>query len=164
LRITKNPRDAEDIGQNVFLALLNKIGTFRGRSSFSSWLYKVAINECYMYLRRTKKYKNWVHFKESSELLIEKNFVFSQDTPDDSVFLREACEKMECILSHMNEGQRTVFLLVDREELNVREVAKILGISVSCVKSRLLRARYFLRNTMSKELGINYRFKPNGQD
>ena len=159
LRITKNHHDAEDIHQNVFLALLNKIGTFKGKSSFSSWLYKVTINECYTHLRRIKRYKNWVHFEESSNFLIEKNFVFNRDTPDELVFLREAREKVQTTLTDLDEGQKIVYLLTDKKEFNVREIAQILGLSVACVKSRLHRARYSLKNALSIELENDYRFK-----
>lgn len=159
LRITKNHHDAEDIHQNVFLALLNKIGTFKGRSSFSTWLYKVTINECYTHLRRIKRYKNWVHFEESSNFLIEKNFVFNRDTPDELVFLREAREKVQTTLTDLDEGQKVIFLLTDKGKFNVRKIAQILGLSIPCVKSRLHRARNFLKNALSIELENDYRFK-----
>lgn len=160
LRITKNHHDAEDIRQNVFLTLLNKIGTFEGRSSFSSWLYRVTINACYMHLRRNKKDKNRVPFEESNNLLIEKNLVFNRDTPDESVFFREAWKKVQTTLAELDEGQKVVYLLADKEECNVREIAQILGLSIACIKSRFHHARYFLRNALGIELGNNHRLKP----
>ena len=161
LRITKNHHDAEDISQNVFLTVLNKIGTFKGRSSFSSWIYRVTTNACYMHLRRNRGEKKWVlPFEESSNLLIEKNFVFSRDTPDELVFFRDAWEKVQTTLADLNEGQKDVYLLADREGFTVREITQILGLSVECVKSRLHHARYFLRKALGIELGNNHRFKP----
>ena len=64
LRITRDHHSAEEVLQEVFLSLINKIHTFRGESKFSSWLYRVTANASYMYLRAQKKYENDVSLED----------------------------------------------------------------------------------------------------
>jgi RNA polymerase sigma-70 factor (ECF subfamily) len=79
--------------------------------------------------------------------------VLNRDTPDELVFLREAWEKVQSSLADLYEGQKLVYLLAYREEFTSKEIAQILGLSVASVKSRLHRARHFLRNALNIELG-----------
>ncbi|MCH7519152.1 MAG: sigma-70 family RNA polymerase sigma factor [Candidatus Dadabacteria bacterium] len=155
LRITRNSSDAEEVFQEVFLTLTKKLDTFRGESKFSSWLYRVTVNASYMYLRSQKKYEsnisleNYYPYDEKGTLMgrvMEKDW---SSRPDIIIFSKEALEIIDKSINELPESYRTVFHLRDIEGLSNEEVADILEISIPAVKSRLHRARLFLRDRLS---------------
>jgi RNA polymerase sigma-70 factor (ECF subfamily) len=155
LRITRNPTDAEDILQEVFLTLTRKIDTFRGESKFSSWLYRIAVNASYMHLRGEKKHEtdvsleDYAPYDENGTLM---GRIASKDwtsRPDKVLFSKEAMDIIERAVKDLPEPYRVVFLLRDVEGLSNEEVAGILGLSIPAIKSRLHRGRLFLRDKLS---------------
>jgi RNA polymerase sigma-70 factor (ECF subfamily) len=155
LRITRNHSDAEEVLQKVFIALMKKMNTFRGESKFSTWLHKVASNTSYIYLRsRKKKYENepsledYAPYNESGVLegVQIKDWT---DTPDGELLSREAMEIIESAVNELPVTHRVVFHLRDVEGFSNEEVAKALGVSLGAVKSRIHRARLFLRDRLS---------------
>jgi len=155
LRITRNSSDAEEIFQEVFLTLTKKLDTFRGESKFSSWLYRITVNASYMYLRSQKKHEsnisleNYYPYDEKGTLMgrvMEKDW---SSRPDIIIFSKEALEIIDKSINELPESYRTVFHLRDIDGLSNEEVADILEISIPAVKSRLHRARLFLRDRLS---------------
>lgn len=155
LRITKNPSDAEEVFQEVFLTLSKKLETFRGESKFSSWLYRVTVNASYMYLRSQKKHENNISlenyspYDEKGTLMGRVMYKDWSSRPDIIIFNKEAVIIIEKAINELPESYRTVFHLRDIEGLTNDEVSEILEISVPAVKSRLHRARLFLRDKLS---------------
>jgi RNA polymerase sigma-70 factor (ECF subfamily) len=155
-RISHNQIDAEDILQEVFLTLFKKIDTFKGKASFSTWLYKVTMNASYMHYRaKGKKYEseisleNYAPYDENGTLMGRIKSKDWSDRPDEVLFSREALETIERAVNDLPEPYRVVLYLRDVEDKSSDEVANILGISVGTVKSRLHRARLFLRDKLS---------------
>jgi RNA polymerase sigma-70 factor (ECF subfamily) len=155
LRITRNSSDAEEVFQEVFLTLTKKLDTFRGESKFSSWLYRITVNASYMYLRSQKKHEsnisleNYYPYDEKGTLMgrvMEKDW---SSRPDIIIFSNEALKIIDKSINELPESYRTVFHLRDAEGLSNEEVADILEISIPAVKSRLHRARLFLRDRLS---------------
>ncbi len=155
LRITRNSSDAEEVFQEVFLTLTKKLDTFRGESKFSSWLYRITVNATYMYLRSQKKHEsnisleNYYPYDEKGTLMgrvMEKDW---SSRPDIIIFSNEALKIIDKSINELPESYRTVFHLRDVEGLSNEEVADILEISIPAVKSRLHRARLFLRDRLS---------------
>lgn len=153
--ITRDHHSAEEILQEVFLTLVKKVDTFRGESKFSSWLYRVTMNASYMYLRADKKYEsdmsleNYAPYDDKGSL---SDKIISRDwtnRPDEALFNKEAMEKIEAAVGELSESYRVVFHLRDIEGLSSEETAEILGLSVPAVKSKLHRARLFLRDKLS---------------
>lgn len=155
LRITKNPSDAEEVFQEVFLTLTKKLHTFRGESKFSSWLYRVTVNASFMYLRSQKKHENnislenYAPYDEKGTLMGRIMYKDWSSRPDIIIFNKESLIIIERAISELPESYRTVFHLRDIEGLSNEEVADILEISIPAVKSRLHRARLFLRDKLS---------------
>ncbi|MEQ9618733.1 MAG: sigma-70 family RNA polymerase sigma factor [Deltaproteobacteria bacterium] len=156
LRITRDTGSAEEVFQEVFLTLTKKIDTFRGESKFSSWLYRVSLNTSYMHLRARKKFEknlsleNYAPYDENGTLMGKiKNKDFS-DRPDIAIFRKEALDIIENAVDELPESYRTVFHLRDIEGMTNEEVSEVLDISVPAVKSRLHRARLFLRDRLSE--------------
>jgi len=161
-RLTGNQADAEEVLQEVFIILVEKLNTFRAESKFSTWLYRVASNAGYMYLRNGKKYQNGSlsldDYKPYNDYGVlegvgEKDW---SGTPDYLLLSSEGHEKIEKAIAELPEDYRIVFHMKDVEGLTSKEIAKILGLSLPAVKSRVLRARLFLRDKLSdyfSELG-----------
>jgi len=155
LRITRNPSDAEEVFQEIFLTLSRKLETFRGESKFSSWLYRVTVNASYMYLRSQKKHENnisldnYAPYDEHGTLMGRIMYKDWSSRTDIIIFNKEAVIIIEKAINELPEFCRTVFHLRDIEGLSNEEVSDILEISVPAVKSRLHRARLFLRDKLS---------------
>ncbi len=161
LRITHNPSDAEDVLQEVFITLIEKLHTFHEESKFSTWLYRVAANASLMHLRtEKKKYKNEVSIEDYVSYKEDGTFKGVEirdwsDKPDEVLFSKEAMEIIERAVNELPVPYRVVFHLRDVEGLTDYETAKVLGLSVSAVKSRIHRARLFLRDKLSDYFSIN---------
>jgi RNA polymerase sigma-70 factor (ECF subfamily) len=151
LRIVGNPQDAEDVLQETFIKAFRNLGTFEGRSSFATWLYRIASNEALMSLRRRKP-----------EALSVDATIDTPDgehdpveiidwccLPEDELLSAEAREYLDKAIDQLAATLRVVFLLRDIEGLSVRETAEALNISEAAVKTRLLRARLQLREILS---------------
>jgi len=155
LRITRNANDAEEVFQEVFLTLTKKLDTFRAESKFSSWLYRVTANASYMYLRSQKKHEsnisleNYYPYDEKGTLMgkiMDKDW---SSRPDITIFSKEALDIIDKSINELPESYRAVFHLRDIDGLSNEEAANILEISIPAVKSRLHRARLFLRDRLS---------------
>ena len=155
LRTTRNPSDAEEVFQDVFLTLSKKLHTFRGESKFSSWLYRVSMNTSYMYLRSHKKHDNnlsldsYAPYDENGTLMGKIQNKDWSSRPDIAIFSKEATEIIENAINKLPESYRAVFHLRDIEGLTNEEVAHALDITIPAVKSRLHRGRLFLRDRLS---------------
>jgi len=153
LGMSGNKASTEDLFQETFLAAWRKIKTFRGDSDFSTWLYRIAFNNVLM-KRRGKKKISTVSIDEP--ILIhgkEINRDFSEDwskSPAATLENDELKYRISRSIKAMPEKYRKVLILRDVEEMDNEEVTKILNISLASVKSRLHRARLYLRNNLSR--------------
>ncbi len=158
LRITRNPSAAEDVLQEVFIILVEKLHTFSSEYKFSTWLYSVAANASFSHLRSEKKHKNSVSFEEylsRTENGMGGGAEMSSRVPgsDEALSSREWMEKIERAVSELPPAYRAVFHLRDIEGLSNIEVAEILKLSLPNVKSRIHRARLVLRSKLSDYSG-----------
>jgi RNA polymerase sigma-70 factor, ECF subfamily len=155
LRIIRNPSDAEDVLQDVFIKLIKKLHTLRGESKFSTWLYRVVVNASFMHLRTEKKYKNevsldnYVFYDEDAALMGRVKAKDWSNRPDEVLLSKEVMEIIERAVNELPVLYRVVFHLVDVEGHSNEETAELLGLSLPAVKSRLHRARLFLRDKLS---------------
>ncbi len=112
LRVTHNTSDAEDVLQEVFITLMNKLDTLRGESKFSAWLYRVAANASFMHLRTEKKYKNDISLEEyvsyDEDGVLKGVEIKDWSNRPDEVLLSK--EVMEIIERAVNELQATYIL------------------------------------------------------
>ncbi len=156
MRITKNPESAEEVLQNVFVKLIEKLGTFREESKLATWIYTVSSNEAFMFLRSKKK-------NSSKEISVEEfnskdngsayeglQIKYDGFGPDDSAINAQQQEILEKAISELPQEYRVVFQLRDVEGLSNQEAADILGLSLPAVKSRILRARNQLKKKLAR--------------
>jgi len=148
-RFTRNQEDSEEVLQDVFITVFRKIAGFEGKSSFSSWLYRVTVNAAFMKLRKRRQNRSVPledvipHYQNTMLLRT------SEKNHGDSVTHRnQLLSAMEEAIRQLPEDYRPVFVLRDIDGLSSREVSKILNISVAAVKSRLHRSRLMLRNLL----------------
>jgi RNA polymerase sigma-70 factor (ECF subfamily) len=155
LRMLGNEQDAEDVLQNTFLSALTHLANFEGRSSVLTWLYRIAVNEALMTMRRGKPEVNIddTDSSDESEDLLPTQFVDWGALPEDELLSTEGKTALDHAIQNLPENLRTVFLLRDIQELSIKDTAETLGLTESNVKVRLLRARLSLREQLSAYYG-----------
>jgi RNA polymerase sigma-70 factor (ECF subfamily) len=143
--------EVEDIGQEAFLRAYRSLGQVQQGSSVGPWLARIAVNLCYDHLRRRRRRPE----RFFSELGPEETTVLDRLVQDEStlreidrLFLRDLAEKL---LGQLAPQDRAVLLLKEREGMETKEVAKILGCSEVAVRLRLFRARRALRKLLGGE-------------
>jgi len=153
LNITGNQEDAEDVLQDSFLKAYSNLGQFQGDSRFYTWLVRIAVNEALMKLRKRRRASS-VSLDEPAETndrsLMPKEIEDWGENPEQSYARAELQEILNQAMEELEPQFRTVFVLRDVEEFSTEETARMLGLSVPAVKSRLLRARLKLRNQLNK--------------
>jgi RNA polymerase sigma factor (sigma-70 family) len=152
LRITRNIADAEDTLQEALLRAYTHIRDFDERSAFSSWLTRIAINAALMLLRkrRSKLVYGFEIDPEADDFRLPEPAETSYN-PEESCMQRALENELAQAIRYLPPNLRVVMQIRYGEEAPIGEIAKILGISVSAVKSRLARARLQIR----KRLGEN---------
>jgi len=155
LRMLGTPQDAEDVLQNTFINVLTHLSTFEGRSSLSTWLYRIAANEALMLIRKKKPEVNMddAQAGENDEDLLPTQFTDWSALPEDELLSGEGKKALDSAIETLPESMRIVFLLRDVEGLSIKETADTLNLTETNVKTRLLRARMFLREQLSTYYG-----------
>lgn len=148
LRMTGNPTQAEDLTQDAFLHLFDKIGTFRGDSAFTTWLHRMTVNIVLMHFRKRSTKSELT--TEDGETPIQ--IVQGTQNPNAMPIIdRIAIEKA---VAQLPLGYRTVFLLHDVEGYEHEEIARMLGFAEGTSKSQLHKARLKLRGLIRKQAAL----------
>jgi RNA polymerase sigma-70 factor, ECF subfamily len=149
--ITQNREDAEDSMQEAFLKAFEHLGSFEGNSRFYTWLVRIAVNQALMKLR--KRRPNVVSLDEevdTGEDMVPREVEDWGPSPADRYAQTQLSEILTKAINELDPPFRIVFQLRDIEELSTEETADTLGLSVPAVKSRLLRARLKLRQSLNQ--------------
>jgi RNA polymerase sigma-70 factor (ECF subfamily) len=154
--ILRNRAEAEDAVQSAYLRAFAAIGRFEGRSSLSTWLTRIAINEALGRARSAKRRR--AHLDETSVLVLDDyreklmQGSMSGTSPDKAQARAELRRMMEGAIAALPEPFRLVFVLREVEGLGVDEVSETLGILPATVKTRHLRARRRLQEMLAPEV------------
>lgn len=155
LKMLDNPQDAEDVLQETYIKAYRSLKGFDGRSSLSTWLYRIATNEALMLLRRRK----------SIEVSIDEPLDAGEPEqeplqivdwccmPEEELMTGEARKYLDQAIEELPPSLRVVFLLRDVEGLSTQETEEVLSLSETAVKTRLSRARLRLRELLSGYYG-----------
>lgn len=154
LKMLGNPQDAEDVLQNTFLNALTHLSSFEGRSSLATWLYRIAANEALMLIRKRRpemslENSDQTGERESNEDLKPTQFADWSALPESELLSIEGRKLLDTTMASLPESLRIVFVLRDIEGLSIKETAEALDLTETNVKTRLLRARMFLRERLS---------------
>lgn len=154
--ILRNDADAEEVVQNTYLKAFRAITSFNGHSSLSTWLTRIAINEA---LRRKREVDRWQSRLEAENVASLEQYrerlmsgSISWSSPDAELAREQVRKILEHAIAQLPEPFRIVFVLREVEEMSVDQVAEVLQIPASTVKTRLHRARRRLQDSLSPEL------------
>lgn len=152
-RLLGNAADAEDVTQEVFLQVVRKLPSFRGEAAFSTWLHRIAVNAALTY-RRKRALRQTVSLSEPLEDFDKDGNHRApvrswMNRPNHRALDREAHQLIEEAIARLPDMYRDVYVLADVEQLPNAEIAEMLGLNVPAVKSRLHRARLFMRKALA---------------
>lgn len=147
LAMLGNRHDAEDVTQETFLTAFRKLDQFERRSSFYTWLHRIAFNAAIDLQRRKKRTKNQFSSGDMTETAEPKEQL--SESPALIVMAKETVCQVQMALSRLDEERRNIIVLRDLQGVDYAEIATVLGIPVGTVRSRLHRARIELREIMN---------------
>jgi RNA polymerase sigma-70 factor, ECF subfamily len=153
--VLRNPEDAEEATQDTFLTLYRKIDTFDESKKFFSWFYRVALNQAYSRARRrrpvtTVPIEDFLpRFQPDGHPTSPELSTWAGGIEDEAI-AKELAERAEGFISELPETYRDAIWMVDVEEMKPSDVAEILEISIPALKSRLHRARLYVRQRLSE--------------
>ncbi len=156
-RLCGSPEDAKDLVQETFLSAYRNLKSFRGESSVSTWLYTIAAHACQ---RMRRKRKGEPDYKLSLDALIPTSDgdmpmqVPGGDlSPEERLQFKELRRSLHSAVHKLPKKYRMVLVLRDMEGLSAKEVGAVMGLTERAVKSRLHRARLFVRLELSGPQG-----------
>ncbi len=153
-RVLHIPAETEDMAQDVFVTVYRTLEQFRGDCSFSTWVYRIALNLCknrIKYLQR-RNFHRAQDIEETSENAIQSPQPMAFANPEQQLLGRELERLLQHELSALEEDFRIVLVLRDLEHLSYEEIADITDLALGTVKSRIHRARSMLKSRMEPYL------------
>jgi RNA polymerase sigma-70 factor (ECF subfamily) len=163
LRMLGNAAEAEDLAQEVFVQVFKAIGTFRGESKLSTWIYRIAINLCknrtkYLRVRHTDEQDELAEIDERVPLgTARRGNVGAVERPDEMMAGKQVEAIVQRAILELEPSFRECLVLRDVEELSYEEIEEITGLPAGTVKSRIHRARGLLREAVERALGEKIR-------
>ena len=149
-KFVKDSVDANDIAQEAFIKAYRAIGSFRGESSFYTWLYRIVVNCAKTYLEQNSKMQVALDVDapefESQDV---HGVLTSHETPDTLIESEELKKVIFKALSELPEDLRQALTLREMEGLSYEDISVIAGVPVGTVKSRIFRARQYIEEQMS---------------
>ncbi len=145
--LTSNREDASDLAQDAFIKAFQSINRFKGKSSFFTWLYRIALNTTLTHLRKNKL-RRFFSFEKMSEEDNTAGFIeelITESDSDKAALMNELQEKLNDAFQKLSIKHRTVITLFEIDGLSHKEISEILGSSVGTVRSRLHYAKQFLQ-------------------
>ncbi|AMY09329.1 Sigma-W factor [Luteitalea pratensis] len=153
LTMCGNVEDAGDVAQESLISMARSVHDFRGDSSVSTWLYTMARRFCIKKRRRSKFAPTREESLDAPATDVAQHLADPGPTPEQTATNRELATALAQAIATLDPSQREVLVLRDVEGVSAPEVAKILGVSVAAVKSRLHRARLTVRGELAPALG-----------
>jgi len=155
-RMLGNRAEAEDVAQEVFIAVFKTIDTFREESKFSTWLYRVTVNHC----KNRIKYLARRHDRDRDELdemspganSATNGAPVRAPQPDRALEGAQMEQLLQDAIANLDDDHRVVVVLRDVEDLSIEEICEITGLPDGTVKSRLHRARLALRKKLQRHV------------
>lgn len=148
--LTSNREDASDLAQDTFIKAFQSINRFKGKSSFFTWLYRIALNTTLTHLRKNKL-RRFFSFEKMVDEDHSAGFIDSMTSDSDSdkaALMSELQEKLNDAFQKLSVKHRTVITLFEIDGLSHKEISDIVGCSVGTVRSRLHYAKQFLQGEL----------------
>ena len=161
-----NHEDANDMAQEALIKAYQSIGSFRGEAAFGTWLGKITANRCLDELRKRKKLQ-MTSLEDTLELeegSVKKELESPTATPEDHAVQQETAAYMQKLIGELKEEYRTAIVLREMDGYSYEDIADILACSVGTVKSRISRARQYLRERILADRMIERMEERSGTD
>lgn len=158
LGIVQNETEAEDLAQDVFIKVFEKIGTFKGDAKFSTWLYRIATTTALDHLRSKKRKKRFGFLQSlSGGSGEEKEQIPDFQHPGVNLDNKERAAVLFKAIEGLPENQKVAYTLHKLEGLSYRDVSEVLNTTVSAVESLMSRANQNLRKQLEEYYNKHYR-------
>lgn len=149
-RYLKDPSEAQDVAQEAFIKAYRAIGSFRGESTFYTWLYRIAINTAKNYLvsrtRRSSQYEVDIQDAEATENAPQLR---GMETPESLLLNDEIVKTIKAAIDNLPDEMRTAIMLREFEGMSYEEIAEAMDCPVGTVRSRIFRAREAIDNKLN---------------
>ena len=152
--MTSNHEDANDLVQDTFIKAYKSLQSFRGQSSFYTWVYRIAVNRTINFIKRRKNRNQYSLDDMDSSIQTDPDLVelMSHVTPRREVALTELQQKLNEALQHLSEPHRAVVTMHDIQGMTHADIARVMKCSEGTVRSRLFYARQQLQGLLSDYL------------
>jgi len=144
-RMVGNEEEARDLAQDVFVQVFKAIGSFRGDSKLSTWLYRIAVNTCLDYKKKSRP-------GQAEDESVIDDLASTEPSPEQRYQSKEIGQAIQLALQKLPESLRAAIVLKEIEDLSYEEIAEVLHTSIGTVKSRISRAREELRLLLRKKV------------
>ena len=148
VQVLRNEAEAEDTVQEAFILALTKLDSFRGKSGFYTWLFRIAYNTAISRIRKRKPTTSLENQATQTELQLPSN----QPGPDAGLVERERAEVLMQALEQVSDEHRQILILREMEEMDYSAISDVLELPVGTVRSRLHRARLQLKEILESKL------------
>ena len=148
VQILRNEAEAEDTVQEAFILALTKLDSFRGKSGFYTWLFRIAYNAAITRIRKRKPTTSLENPATETQLQLPSD----QPAPESGMVQRERAEQLMQALNQLSDEHRHILVLREMEEMDYSAIADILKLPVGTVRSRLHRARLQLKELLETKL------------
>jgi len=148
-RMVHNKQEAEDLAQEAFIKAYNSINSFNEEYAFSTWLFKIATNNCIDFFRK-RKLKTYsmdqtIKYKDDE---IQQEYADDEPTAEKEILSSEKSDMIRTAIEGLPEKYRTAILLRHQEERSYEEIADTLNLPLGTVKARIFRAREMLKKSL----------------
>ena len=152
-KMVHNKEEAEDLVQEAFIKAFKALGSFNEEYAFSTWLYKIAVNNCIDYLRK-KRLQTFSYDKpmEMKDGALRREYADYEPTPDNRLLSAEKSRIINRAIDELPPKYRTVIVLRHREEYSYEDIAEKLNLPLGTVKARIFRAREMLKRKLKGKI------------
>lgn len=148
ISFVKEESIAADLTHDIFIKVYTKLGSFKGTSKFSTWLYSITYNFCVDYIRKNKKTKTVSIDNE------ERVKDMEVETVDDLAHIKGA--RLKVLLERIKPEERMILLMKYKDDMSIKEIQEILQVSESAIKMRLKRAKEKIKQLYKHTYAENY--------
>ena len=152
IQYMRNENDAMDVLQECFIKIFRNLKNFKGDSRFDTWVYRITVNTCKDFLRKSEKMRqNEFHFVSSEDEDYIKSIPSNEATPEETMSRKETADELLKCMELLPAEHKEVIILRDIQNLSYEEISEVLSTSLGTVKSRINRARSNLKRIWQEQ-------------
>lgn len=153
LKMTKDPLDAEDLTIEAFSKAFRSLKNYQPEFAFSTWLFKIAVNNCIDFLRKKREFVSLDEPNNDAQNLELANVIpANAKLPDETIIKKQQIQQIRAIIQKLKPHYQTLIYLRYFQELSYEEIARIMNLPVGTIKAQLFRAREFIGNFLEKNV------------